>query len=261
MPRARSKSRSGWACDRDTECQARERPIMKRIRWWLCVALAGCLFSGVAVAKDDPAEPGTPSKAKKARPTKARKPRLPGIYAHVPKVCEMTEAETAAFTKALQPYLDARKAQRPKMAELRKASAEARKAGDKDKAKELSQQARKINDDIKALGDKAMDTLTDEQKAKWQGHLLYMQMMRMVKKTGVDEKQSESIRTMCQAQGKAYGAMDDKAKRTARAALVKEIKEKVLTEEQRAKLVKPANKKPAKKKPAKDKPAKTDTPT
>jgi hypothetical protein len=220
---------------------------MKRSRWLLCCLLVATfpLTTMLAAEGDKP----KPAKAKKKPPKK--RGGLPGIYAHVPKVCKLTEEQTAKFKEAMAAYLDARNAQRAKQKELRTAQAEAKKNNDKDKLKQIGEEIKKMRTELSALAAKSLDVLTDDQKGLFEGHKLYMQMMGKFKKTGLEEAQAEKIRSLCAAKGGEYLKADAKARRPIRNALAKEIEEKILTDEQRAKLKAPPKKKTPPKKPPK----------
>jgi len=234
---------------------------MRKPAWWMSVATALLLACSVlvtpsvAVAQDD-----APKKArKKARDRKKppKKKRLPGEYGIMASVLKIQEPQLTKFNAAVQAYGETMKAWQAgpdgaKLAELQKAAQEAKKAKDKDKAKELSQQMKplmaqraKVQAEERAA---IMAVLTPEQKAQWAGFTIYRTAMRRYKRLKLSEEQTKQVRDLCDAAAKTMPPSSDrKAYGQARKKLDAEIVEKVLTPEQRDELKKKPERKPREK--------------
>ena len=236
---------------------------MRKPAWWMSVATALLLACSVlvtpsvAVAQDD-----APKRARKKRPAGDRrkspkKKRLPGEYGIMVSVLKIQEPQLAKFNAAVQAYGETMKAWQAgpdgaKLAELQKAAQEAKKAKDKDKAKELSQQMKplmaqraKVQAEERAV---IMAVLTPEQKAQWAGFTVYRTAMRRYKRLKLSEEQTKQVRDLCDAAAKTMPPSSDrKAYGQARKKLDAEIAEKVLTPEQREELKKKPERKPREK--------------
>ena len=222
---------------------------------------SGLLLSGLLVLMlgSSPllAAPGDAPKKAKKQPGKG-KTGLKGYYGIVASVCKLTDEQVAKLKEALKPYEEARAKLNKDNAELRKGLTEAKKAKDEAKLRELGAQRKKLSDQrkaVEAMQKKAMDVLTEEQKATLEGHQLYVSSMRKYKRLGLEEAQQAKIRDLCVAKGKEILAADNKTKGAIRKAVSQEIEENVLTAEQRTALKQPPKKpaKPEKKAPAKGK--------
>jgi len=235
---------------------------MRRYALVLCGLAVLLLACPSAVAKKD--KPKAEGKAKKDKPKKGNKGKLRGYYAIMAGVLELTDEQKDKMTEAITAR-DAALAEwdegedGKKLAELVKKAKEA----DKDAARGLRKEAaalRKERAELEAAQKaKIMEVLTEEQKVKWEGHLLYTQMMRQFKKVGLTKEQEGKIRALCAAKGaEAIAAAGDrKALKKLRADLAAAISADVLTEEQRtkaaAKKEKPAGKGKKEKKEKKEK--------
>jgi hypothetical protein len=240
---------------------------MKRLGWLLSV-LAGLLVVSAAVAEEDmPAGAEEPKPAKK-RPAKAgkkhRKERsmLRGHYGMMAKVLEMTdeqkknlEAQVVANHKAEKEWTEASAARKK---DLHEKLAAAKKAKNAEEIKKLSQEQKALRDERNALREaneaKIMALLTDAQKVKWQGWLLWRGVQRRYRKLKLDEKQTEQMKQICEAEARTMPSADVKTRegRKARAEAVKKLQDKldkVLTAEQLEEMKKKPEPKP---KPAKE---------
>ena len=133
-----------------------------------------------------------------------------------------------------------------KRGELRKQMAEARKAGDKDKARELGKEMRELGQARKELQENLFkqlgEVLTKEQLAK------VKEMMRprrraprltlaAIGKLDLTEAQQAAMKKiMAEAKAKAEKAENPRAKRRIRAAALRQVAKEVLTDAQRKKL-------------------------
>jgi len=162
--------------------------------------------------------------------------KLKGYYAIMVSTLNLSEEQQAK----LKAVLEAREAalkewdageKGQKLAELAKKTddAEARK-----EARPLREERQKLELSFKP---KVMEILTPEQKVKWEGQLLYTQMMARFKKVEPTEEQTGKIRALCDEAGKAAGeAADEQTAKKVRDDLAEKITSDVLTAEQREKL-------------------------
>lgn len=237
---------------------------MKRRAWWVSALMAlllACLPAVVAQSAD--VAGGKPKRARKKRERPQRKPKGPqGEYAIMAKVLNMDTDQQAklmeiveANGKAMKEWATGPSGQ--KLKELSEASREARKAKDREKMKQISQEMKplaaernKLQADRKAS---IMAILTDEQKAAWAGFVVYRNTMRRFKRCKLTEDQDKQVRDLCSAAAKTMpDSSDRKAYREAVNKLNGEVEEKVLTPEQREELKKRPEKKvrePREKKP------------
>ena len=251
----RSRSRcAGPAAGKDIPGPTRS-DAMKRFALVLCGLAVLTLACPTMAAKDDKK---AADKAGKKKEGKGGKGALRGYYAIMSSVLELSDEQKAQLTEKIKARAAALKAwdedeKGQKLAELLTKAKDA----DKDAAKEIRKEAaalRKERVELEASHKaKIMDVLTDEQKTKWEGHLLYTQMMRQFKKVGPTEEQEGKIRALCAAKAADAQAADDDAKalRTIRTDLAAAITKDILTDEQRTKLT--AKKEKPAPKPKKDK--------
>jgi hypothetical protein len=219
---------------------------------WLWILFAVVLLAAPAVlAQDGFGEDEAPKARKKARARKARRKRAPrakpDVYAKMAEVLTLEgdakakfDAQVAENKKAVEEW---QQVNGEKLKELQAAMRTARKEKDKDKAKTLGAELRKLQLDRKKLETelmgKVLALLTDEQKATWAGCELREQVLRRYRRCKLSEDQVGQVQKLCEAVAKELGeGQDRKAKAEAMKKLNVEITEKVLTEEQRQKLAK-----------------------
>lgn len=118
----------------------------------------------------------------------------------------------------------------------------ARKAGNSDEVQRLFQQKTDLKDERAKLAEKFMREilalLTPEQQLEWEGFKLYQQMVARYKALKLTDDQLVKLRELCRQSAKEETATRDKDGNvaTVRAKLIKDIREQVLTQEQRDKL-------------------------
>ena len=230
---------------------------MKRTHWWLSSLLVLAFVAAPALAKKEAGPGGEKKKrdraGKKERKPGAKKaPRQSGMVKQITEVCGLTAEQQTALQEALKPYLAAQKDAKDKGAELRKAAAEARKAKDKDKMKDIGKQMKELQKPVEEALAAAMKTLTPEQQAKWAAHQLAEPILARFKKLGLSEEQVKKIVDLCGAKAAELKDADPKSKRRAMGELTKEVQANILTEDQKAK-VKAPKKGGGEKKPRKPK--------
>jgi len=232
---------------------------MKRFAWFLVLTIA--LTSTTAFC----------AKEKKAKGNKGAKSSLRGEYAIMVKICELTDAQktdlAAKVTACAAEAKTWREANADKLADIKKKSDDAKKAKDKDAMKAVATASKELRaEETKLKGAAAAaarSILTDEQKVKWNGFIVYRSVIGRLKKAEVTEAQDAQIRTLCTTKAPAITAADGKEKSKAYKELSTTIIDTVLTADQKAKLTakreKPApkDKKDGDKKPRK---GKKDTP-
>ena len=227
---------------------------MNKCKWLLCVVMALTLTAGSALAAEDGAKPkkNRPARARKAR-NKKPKSGLRGEYGIMASELKLTDEQKAKLIEVVKAQAAARKERAAEAAPIRKELAEARKAKNKDKVKELAAKLKGLRVDRKAEQATIMDILTDEQKAAWAGFTVYRNACRKFGRAKLTDDQKNAIRDLCSKE-KLTG--DRKADNAALKALTAKISSDVLTDEQRKAMApKPKVKKdrPARKK--KKKPA------
>lgn len=226
---------------------------MKRSLAWLAGILVVLLAATAGLAQDDPGEDAPPArkKARRKRAPRKRAPRAPkqkvDVYAKMAEVLKLDEAakqkfdEQVAANKAALAEWD--KGDGAKLPDLRKASSEARKAKDREKAKELGGQVRKLivaRQKLETeLVDKVLAVLTDEQKATWAKQQLCENVLLRFRRAKLTEEQIAQVQKLCEAAAKEAGqAQDEKGRGQAIRKLQTEVTQKVLTDEQREQLKK-----------------------
>jgi len=212
--------------------------------------MALTLTAGSALAVDG----AKPKKKRPARDKKVRvkKPKsaLRGEYAIMASETKLTDEQKVKFIEILKAQSEAKKALAEKAAPIKKDLAEARKAKDKDKIKELSAKLKELRGDPKAGKAAIMAILSDEQKAAWASFTVYRNALRKFGKAKLTDDQKKAARDICTTSDvKLTG--DKKADAAAVKALIEKISTSVLTDEQRTAMApKPKVKK---EKPAGDK--------
>jgi len=203
------------------------------------------------MAQDGQAKPEKAKKAKKAR--KAKPSGLRGEYGIMAGVLKFDDAQKARLLEAIEANKAAERQwmegdDGKKMRELSKAYAEARKGGDKQKAKPIAEQLKALKASrakLQAAGKaRIMAVLTDEQKATWATFNLQRRAMMRYKRLKLTEDQLKQVKELCTKAVKSRPAgADRKALAQADKKLMNDISQKVLTDAQREQLKKPAKKK------------------
>jgi len=245
---------------------------MKTLRWWMAGLTALVLvISPMALrAEGDNGKEGKKRDAKAAQKKdggdKGEKKGLRGQYAQMVRelgLDEAQQAKLAEFAKAKEQAMNAFQQENgEKMKELR----EVMKGEDKAKAeqaeKDLKALMAKRGEIEKKHQDAILGILTPEQAKKWQGFQLFQLVMRRYKRLDLSEEQNAKVRELCGAVGADFAAQaDKKAKGEMLGKLNKDIAEKVLNDEQRAKMTahdekgRDGGKKPEGERKKKDKPA------
>ena len=218
---------------------------MRRYRWWLSCLLVAAFAAAPALAQDAGGKKKKKERAaKKERPAKKeRKPKGDrrrkgggGLAGQIAKVCQLSEQQQADLQEALKAYTAAQKEARERQGELRKAMAEARKAKDKDKFKELAQQQKALMGPANDALAKAMGVLTPEQRAKWEGSKLARQVLGRLKKAELDDAQKKAVEALCTKKAQELKDSDEKTKRSASRTVLQEVVDNILTADQKAKV-------------------------
>ncbi len=240
---------------------------MKKLTWFVGALAAVLLACGPAMAQDDGAAKAKPEKAKRAakaqKPDKAKTSGLRGEYGIMAGVLGMDDAQKAKLAEAVEANKVAeqqwKEGDGKKIQELSKAAAEAKKAGDKEKAKKIAGEIKAIKESHGKLEEannaRILAVLTDEQKTRYAAFKIERQILqRFGKKIELTEDQQKQMKDLCAEAVKARPAGEDpKAAAGANKKLLGEIEQKVLTDAQREALKKPV-KKPVKKPAEGDKP-------
>jgi len=224
---------------------------MKKSMWWVCSAVALALALSPAMVDRAAAagEEGGGKKVKKAGDGgKKAKSDLKGEYAIMVSVLGLDEAQQAKLKEVVEKNAAALKAwddsdNGKKLAALQEEAKKAREAKDKEKTKTIGDQMKalqKERTDLQASQQAAIQALlTDEQKAKWKGFVLYRSVVGRYKKLGLTEAQDKQVRDLCMEASKTMpGPEDRKAQGEAVTKLASEIEQKVLTDPQREELKK-----------------------
>ncbi|MDP6543209.1 MAG: Spy/CpxP family protein refolding chaperone [Phycisphaerae bacterium] len=201
-------------------------------KWLLCVLMALTFTAGSALAKDD----AKPRKKKPARAKKARTPKaksvIRGEYAIMVSELKFTDAQKTKLIELIKAQNEARKATAEASKPLRAEQAEAKKAGNKEKLKEIAGKLKALRGDPKADRAKIAAIMTPEQKASWAKFGLYRNACRKFARAKLTDDQKKAIRDMC-AKSDVKVTGDKKADNAALKALTDKIAADVLTDEQR----------------------------
>ena len=226
---------------------------MKIFKWLLCVVMALTLTAGSALAVDGdkPKKKKRPGGARKARPKKPRN-LLRGEYGIMASEVKLTDEQKTKLIEVIKTQNEAKKALAEKAAPIKKELAEARKAKDKDKIKELSAKLKALRGDSKANKAAIMAILSDAQKADWDSFTIYRNVCRKFGRAKLTDDQKQAIRGMCnKADIKTTG--DKKADNAVLKGLTAKISADVLTDAQREAMTKPRPKREKKPKPDREK--------
>jgi Spy/CpxP family protein refolding chaperone len=211
---------------------------MKRFNKMLVLGLCVAAMCSVAMAKDKAAK-------------KVRKPRdvIAGEYKMMVGELKMTPQQQADMRKILTTHKEQRDALRktnaPKIESLKKRQAEAKAAKDKAAMKQIRKEGSSLRKAEAQLNEKKkadiIALLTPEQKKQYTVYKAYRQVLRKFSKAKLTDEQKAKTKTLATEHSGNFGS-DAKANRHAQKALNAKV-EKLLTEEQKAAMVK----KPAKK--------------
>jgi Spy/CpxP family protein refolding chaperone len=223
--------------------------MMKMSKWLLCLLMALTFTAGPALAAKDGAKPkkDKPARAKKAKKAKKGKSALRGEYGMMAAECKLTDAQKTQLIEIVKAQNVSQKAAAEASKPLKEQRTAAKKAGNKDKVKELNAKLKALQGDPKADRAKVLAILTDEQKASWAKFSLFRNACRKFRKAKLTGDQKKAIRDLCAASNvKVTG--DRKTDAQALKGLTDKIAADILTDEQRT-AIKP------KPKVKKDKPA------
>ena len=212
---------------------APEDDIVKMSKWLLCVLMALTLAAGSALAVDGD-KPNKKKKPARERKVRVKKPKsaLHGEYAIMASELKLTDEQKTKFIETVKAQSEARKALAEKAAPIKKEMAEARKAKDKEKCKELAAKLKELHGDSKADKAAIMAILSDEQKAAWAGFEVYRNALRKFGRAKLTDDQKKAIRDIC-TKGDVKLTGDKKADSAALKGLIEKISADVLTDEQR----------------------------
>ena len=240
---------------------------MKKLAWFAGAWAVVLLACPSVFAQDGEGAAAKPKKARKAeKPAKEKKAKeksaLRGEYAIMASVLGFDDAQKAKLVEAVEASKAALQQWREgpdgkKFLEVGKAYEAARKADDKDKAKQLRDELKTIRESHakveQACKQRIMDVLTDEQKSRWAAFNIERQVLRRLSKAELTDDQKKQVKDLCAEAAKSIeSAKDNKAKSAAERKLMTDVQEKVLTDAQREAL----KKKPAEKAEKKEKPEK-----
>ena len=160
--------------------------------------------------------------AAEARERRGRRGKEPeeSILDQLVRECRLGEdqqAEVRTKIKARDEILakwDNENAERMQAAET--AAKDARAANDADKKKEASRTLRELRTEREEsagdAGAAVLKVLTPEQKAAWQGYLLYQSTAKRYRRAELNEEQSKKIRAACEVAAKELGEVDQDSK-------------------------------------------------
>ena len=233
---------------------APEDCTVSKCKWLLCVLLAITLTTASAQAAKDAAKPKKkkPDRVKKVHPKKANSV-LRGEYGLMASELKLTDDQKTKFIETIKAQSEAKKAMAKETAPIKKEMAEARKAKDKEKCKELAAKLKELQGDSKADKAAIMAILSDEQKAAWAAFDVYRSACRKFARAKLTDDQQQAARDICtKSDVKLTG--DKKTDAAALKVLAGKISADVLTDEQRKAMApKPKVKKEKKDKPIREK--------
>ncbi|MHC4200361.1 MAG: hypothetical protein ACYSU0_10240 [Planctomycetota bacterium] len=160
--------------------------------------------------------------AAEGREKRGRRGKQPeeSILDQLVRECTLSEdqqADVRAKIKARDEILakwDTENAEKMQAAET--AAQDAKDAGDADKRKEASRTLRDLRTEREEsagdAGAEILKVLTPEQKAAWQGYLLYQSTVKRYRRAELDEEQQKKIRDACDVAAKELGEVDQDAK-------------------------------------------------
>jgi hypothetical protein len=160
--------------------------------------------------------------AAEGREKRGRRGKQPeeSILDQLVRECTLSEdqqADVRAKIKARDDILakwDTENAEKMQAAET--AAQDAKNAGDADKRKEASRTLKELRTEREEsagdAGAEILKVLTPEQKAAWQGYLLYQSTVKRYRRAELDEEQQKKIRDACDVAAKELGEVDQDAK-------------------------------------------------
>jgi len=201
-------------------------------KWLLCVMMALAFVAGPVLGQDaDKPKRKKPAREKKAR---VRKPKsvIRGEYAIMVSELKFTDDQKTKLIEIIKAQNESKKAMAEAAKPLKAEMVEAKKAGNKERTKELSKKLRELRPDAKAQRAKIEALLTAEQKADWARFNLYRNACRKFGRAKLTDDQKKAARDLCYASDvKLTG--DKKADNAAIRALTDKIAADVLTDAQR----------------------------
>jgi len=210
---------------------------------WLIGVTAAILASPIAYGQQGESETDA-VKAKKdrqAKKTKKEKSALRGEYSIMASVLEMDDTQKARLIEAINANREAfmqwkQGPEAKKLMTLAKAKAEARKAKDKEKLKQIAQEMAELKKSGAKLEEESMqrimDVLTDQQKTRWEAFRMQRQILRRFARAELTEDQKKQVESICVEAVKTPIA-DAKARKALYQKLLGETEQKVLTDTQR----------------------------
>jgi Spy/CpxP family protein refolding chaperone len=239
---------------------------MKCRTWFLSAALLVAVAVAPVLAADAPAAaPAAPATAPAAAapaaaaPAAPAKPAVDGDLAVMVRECKLTDEQVAKLAEAATGIMtqlgEWQKANADKLAGFQKAFEAARTANDAAAIAKVQTDAQPVMQERMALimkGQKGMmDILTPDQRSLWLGFITFRQLMAGMTSVDLTTEQLTKIREICNATGKDLDGIKVEGEAgmaqlvKVRAKLLGDIREKVLTAEQRAKMPPPITEAPA----------------
>jgi Spy/CpxP family protein refolding chaperone len=223
---------------------------MKCWTWFLSAALLAVVAVAPILAADAPATaPAAPAAPAPAAAAPA-KPPVEGDLAVMVRECKLTDEQVAKLSEAANAIMvqlnEWQKTNADKLAGFQKAYEAARTANDEAAMTKVRTDAQPVMQERMTMvmkGQKGMmDILTPDQRAIWVGFITFRQLMVGMAAIDLTAEQLTKIREICNASGKSIDGIKDEgeagmaAMMKARIALLTDVREKVLSAEQRAKL-------------------------
>jgi Spy/CpxP family protein refolding chaperone len=232
---------------------------MKCRTWFLSAALLIIVTVAPVLAADAPAAapeakkadaPAAPAAPAAAAPAK---PPVEGDLAVMVRECKLTDEQVTKLAESANSIMlqlaEWQKTNADKLAGFQKAFETARTANDEAAMTKVRTDAMPVMQERMTLimkGQKGMmDILTPEQRATWLGFITFRQLMAGMAAVDLTSEQLTKIREICNATGKDIDGIKEEgeagmaAMMKVRTALLDNIREKVLTAEQRAKMPAP----------------------
>jgi len=231
--------------------------------WFLSAALLAALAIGPVLAADAPAAAPKTPEAKKAESPAAPKSEAAAPAAAAPgrpagdsdlavmiRECKLSEEQVtklAEAASAIMVQLAAwQKTNADKLAVFQKDFEAARKSNDEAALAKVRTESQPIFQErmnVIMKGQKGMmEILTPEQRSTWMGFITFRQLMVAMAPVDLKTEQLAKIREICNAAGKDLDAIKDEGEAgmaaliKIRTAIVNNVRDNVLTAEQRAKL-------------------------
>lgn len=240
-----------------------ETVTMRCWSWFLSAALLAAVATAPVLAADAPAAAPKADEAKKVAeatapkpetaapaPAAPPKPAVDGDLAIMVRECKLTDEQVTKLAEAavalMAQLADWQKANAEKLATFQKDLEGARQAKDEAALKKLRDEFTPLFQERMKLivnGQKGMlELLTPEQRTTWIGFQTFRQLMVALAPADVKVEQFAKIREICNAAARDIDAIKDAgeagtaARLKVRNAVITNLREKVLTAEQWAKL-------------------------